>query len=215
MNIILLGPPGAGKGTQARFICDAFKLQQISTGDMLRSAVQAGTSLGLAAKALMDTGKLVPDQLIVDLVKERIFNSVCYTGFLFDGFPRTIPQAEALQAAGIAIKQVIELAIADEEIIRRLSGRWVHPRSGRSYHLLYHPPKVTGKDDITGEALMQRPDDNGQTVRDRLKVYHQQTEPLIAFYSQPLQQTVTQYSRINGCGAVSEIKQRIFTVIHP
>jgi adenylate kinase len=209
MNIILLGPPGAGKGTQARLISETLGIPQISTGDMLRSAIQEKTPLGLAAKAIMDAGQLVSDDVIIGAVKERIAQPDCQKGFLFDGFPRTIPQAEAIQAAGIAIHNVVEMKIADEEIISRLSGRWLHAASGRTYHSVFNPPIVAGKDDMTGEDLVQRKDDQESTVRDRLKVYHEQTKPLISFYKQLAVQGFTNYVEVNAVGALDEVKARI------
>ena len=182
MRIILLGPPGAGKGTQAQTLTKEFAIPQISTGDMLRAAIKAGTELGLKAKEVMDAGKLVSDEIILGLVKERIAKDDCKNGFLFDGFPRTIPQAQALVDNGIAIDAVVELQVPDENIVKRMSGRRVHLASGRTYHIVYNPPKVEGKDDVTGEDLVIRPDDQEDTVRARLKVYHEQTEPLVAFY---------------------------------
>ena len=182
MRIILLGPPGAGKGTQAQTLTKAFSIPQISTGDMLRAAIKEGTPLGLQAKAVMDAGKLVSDEIIIGLVKERIAADDCKNGFLFDGFPRTIPQAEALVEAGIEIDGVVELQVPDEKIVKRMSGRRVHLASGRTYHIVYNPPKVEGKDDVTGEDLVIRADDEEATVRSRLEVYHNQTEPLVAFY---------------------------------
>jgi adenylate kinase len=207
MRIILLGAPGAGKGTQAQFITQKFGIPQISTGDMLRAAVKAGTPLGLAAKKVMDAGQLVSDDIIIGLVKERITQADCKNGFLFDGFPRTIPQAEAMQAAGVDIDHVLEINVADEEIVKRLSGRRVHPGSGRVYHVVYNPPKVAGKDDVTGEDLVQRDDDKEETVRKRLEVYHSQTAPLVNFY-QTLAgsgKAATRYSRVEGVGSVDSI----------
>lgn len=207
MRIILLGAPGAGKGTQAQFITQKFGIPQISTGDMLRAAVKAGTPLGLAAKKVMDAGQLVSDDIIIGLVKERITQDDCKNGFLFDGFPRTIPQAEALQAAGVEIDNVLEINVADEEIVKRLSGRRVHPGSGRVYHVVYNPPNVAGKDDVTGEDLVQRDDDKEETVRKRLEVYHSQTEPLVNFYQQLANsgKASTRYSRVEGVGSVDSI----------
>lgn len=207
MRIILLGAPGAGKGTQAQYITERFGIPQISTGDMLRAAVKAGTPLGLAAKKVMDAGQLVSDDIIIGLVKERIQEADCNNGFLFDGFPRTIPQAEALNEAGIEIDYVLEIAVADEEIIKRLSGRRVHPDSGRVYHVTYNPPKVEGKDDATGEDLVQRDDDKEDTVRKRLGVYHDQTAPLVDFYKNLAQQgnARTRYCRVEGVGSVEDI----------
>ena len=213
MNIILLGPPGAGKGTQAMFICQAFNLQPIATGDMLRSAVRAGSALGREAKAVMDAGQLVSDQLIINLVKERIAHSRGHQGFLFDGFPRTLVQAQAIQATGMVMDYVIELVVADAEIIKRLSGRWVHLASGRIYHQVYHPPQHMGKDDLSGDDLIQRPDDDAQKVRARLTIYHQQMQPLMAFYQQLSQQGLTHYVRVDGLGAVEVTRQRILAVL--
>src|SRR5213594_246948 len=182
MKLILLGPPGAGKGTQAAFIRDKFGIPQISTGDMLRAAVKAGTPLGLAAKRVMDAGQLVSDDVIIGLVKERLEHLDCKNGYLFDGFPRTIPQAEAMRKSGVGLDFVLEIDVAEDEIIQRMSGRWVHPGSGRVYHVKFNPPKVAGKDDVTGEPLIQRDDDKEATVRNRLAIYHAQTEPLVAYY---------------------------------
>ena len=182
MRVILLGAPGAGKGTQANYIREQFNIPQISTGDMLRAAVKAGTPLGVAAKTIMDAGGLVSDDIIINLVKERIKDADCKDGFLFDGFPRTIPQAQAMKDAGITIDYVVEIDVADSEIINRMSGRRVHPASGRTYHTIFNPPKVAGKDDVTGENLVQRPDDVEDTVVKRLNVYHDQTKPLVEYY---------------------------------
>ena len=183
MKLILLGPPGAGKGTQAAFITEKFNIPQISTGDMLRAAVKAGSPMGLEAKKHMDSGGLVPDDVIIGLVKERISQADCANGFLFDGFPRTIPQADALKAANVSLDHVIEIDVDDKEIINRLSGRRVHPGSGRTYHIQFNPPKKEGKDDITGEDLIQRDDDKEETIKKRLEVYHEQTELLVGYYS--------------------------------
>ena len=212
MRIILLGPPGAGKGTQATYITEKFGIPQISTGDMLRAAVKAGTELGLKAKGIMASGGLVSDDLIIALVKERIQESDCVNGFLFDGFPRTIPQAEALLAEGVAIDKVIEIHVADKEIIARLSGRRVHEGSGRVYHVTHNAPKQEGVDDVTGEALVQREDDQEATVRNRLDVYHDQTKPLVDFYqglvtSQP--DTAPAYVRVDGVGPLDEVQSRL------
>jgi adenylate kinase len=182
MRLILLGPPGAGKGTQAAFIKEAFRIPQISTGDMLRAAVKAGTPLGLAAQKVMDSGSLVSDDIIIGLVKERLCEADCVNGYLFDGFPRTIPQAEAMRSAGVPIDHVLEIVVPDAAIVERMSGRWVHVPSGRTYHVKYNPPRVAGKDDVTGEDLVQREDDREETVRKRLAVYHAQTEPLVDYY---------------------------------
>ena len=206
MRAILLGGPGAGKGTQANYIKEKFGIPQISTGDMLRAAVKAGTPVGLKAKEIMDAGGLVSDEIILSLVKERIQESDCAKGFLFDGFPRTIPQAEALKEAGVPIDAVVEIDVADDEIIKRMSGRRVHLASGRTYHVIYNPPKVEGKDDETGEDLIQRDDDQEATVLSRLKIYHDQTEPLIAFYSNE----DCNYVKVNGVGGVDEIRDQIF-----
>ena len=182
MRLILLGPPGAGKGTQAAFIKEAFRIPQISTGDMLRAAVKAGTPLGLAAQKVMDSGSLVSDDIIIGLVKERLCEADCVNGYLFDGFPRTIPQAEAMRSAGVPIDHVLEIVVPDAAIVERMSGRWVHVPSGWTYHVKYNPPRVAGKDDVTGEDLVQREDDREETVRKRLAVYHAQTEPLVDYY---------------------------------
>lgn len=213
MRLILLGGPGAGKGTQANFIKEKFGIPQISTGDMLRQAVKDGTELGKEAKKYMDAGQLVPDDVIIGLVKERIKEPDCEKGFLFDGFPRTIPQAEALKEAGVKIDYVVEIAVPDEEIIKRMSGRRVHLPSGRTYHIIYNPPKVEGKDDVTGEPLVQRDDDKEETVRKRLEVYHAQTEPLVEFYKKWEASGATdapKYVWIDGVGTVDEIKEQIF-----
>lgn len=210
MRLILLGPPGAGKGTQANFIKEKFGIPQISTGDMLRAAVKAGSPLGLKVKGVMDSGGLVSDDIIIDLIRERIVQPDCARGFLFDGFPRTIPQAEALRDAGVTIDHVLEIAVDDEEIVSRMSGRRVHPASGRVYHVLHNPPKVLGKDDETGEELIQREDDKEETVRHRLALYHSQTKPLVDFYQKLAVTTGTpRYSRIEGVGSVSEITARV------
>lgn len=198
MRIILLGPPGAGKGTQAQTLTKEFAIPQISTGDMLRAAIKAGTELGLKAKEVMDAGKLVSDEIILGLVKERIAKDDCKNGFLFDGFPRTIPQAQALVDNGIAIDAVVELQVPDENIVKRMSGRRVHLASGRTYHIVYNPPKVEGKDDVTGEDLVIRPDDQEDTVRARLKVYHEQTEPLVSFYKKLADKGETRYLAVDG-----------------
>lgn len=213
MRVILLGAPGAGKGTQAQFIMEEFGIPQISTGDMLRAAVKAGTPLGLEAKKVMDAGGLVSDDIIIGLVKERIAESDCVNGFLFDGFPRTIPQAQALVDAGIDIDHVVEIDVDDAEIIERLSGRRVHPGSGRVYHLKYNPPKQDGVDDVSGEPLVQRDDDREETVRKRLEVYQAQTRPLVDFY-QALASAGgdkgPRYTCVAGVGSMDEIKQRVF-----
>ena len=210
MRIILLGPPGAGKGTQAQFICEQFRIPQISTGDMLRAAVAAGSPLGEQAKAIMESGGLVSDDIIVGLVKERIEEVDCIDGCLFDGFPRTIPQAQAMVDEQIGIDHVLEIAVSDEEIINRLSGRRVHPGSGRIYHVEYNPPKQEGVDDQTGEALIQRDDDSEQTVRNRLGVYHDQTRPLVNFYREL---EGVEYHQLDGVGAVNDITRHIMSVL--
>jgi adenylate kinase len=216
MRLILLGGPGAGKGTQANFIKDKYNIPQISTGDMLRAAVKAGTPLGLQAKKIMDEGGLVSDEIILGLVKDRIQEPDCANGFLFDGFPRTIPQAEAMKEANVAIDYVVEIAVDDNEIVKRMSGRRAHLASGRTYHVLYNPPKVEGKDDETGEDLVQRDDDKEETVRKRLKVYHDQTEPLIEYYSKWAESgeaNAPKYVPIKGIGKVDEIRDSIFKAL--
>lgn len=213
MRLILLGAPGAGKGTQARFITESFGIPQISTGDMLRAAVKAGTELGKQAKAIMESGGLVSDDIIIGLVKERITEPDCAKGFLFDGFPRTIPQAEAMVEAGVHIDHVIEIAVDDEEIVSRLSGRRVHPASGRVYHLVYNPPREPGIDDATGEPLVQRDDDAEETVRKRLAVYQEQTRPLVDFYSDMTGPDAPAYHRVEGVGAMSDIRDRILQAL--
>ena len=214
MRIILLGAPGAGKGTQAQYITEKYGIPQISTGDMLRAAVKAGTPLGIEAKKVMDAGGLVSDDIIIGLVKERINEADCANGFLFDGFPRTIPQADALKEAGVQLDAVVEIDVADDEIIKRMSGRRVHPGSGRTYHLIFNPPKEEGKDDVTGEELVQRADDAEDTVRARLDVYHSQTKPLISYYrgwneSEPA--SAPRYIYVEGVGSVDQIRDRVFT----
>ncbi|MGI9283497.1 MAG: adenylate kinase [Endozoicomonas sp.] len=213
MRVILLGAPGAGKGTQAQFIMEEFGIPQISTGDMLRAAIKEGTELGLKVKAVMDSGSLVSDEIIIELVQERIAKDDCAKGFLFDGFPRTIPQAEALRDAGVDIDHVIEIAVEDEEIVQRMAGRRVHPDSGRTYHVVYNPPKVEGKDDVTGEDLVQRDDDIEETVRKRLGVYHDQTAPLVSFYKKIEGQT--RYTRVEGVGSVDDIKATVISALKP
>lgn len=213
MKLILLGPPGAGKGTQANYIKDKYGIPQISTGDMLRAAAKAGTPLGLAAKKLMDDGQLVPDDIIINLVKERIREGDCANGFLFDGFPRTIPQAEAMKQAGVAIDYVVEIDVPDEEIIKRMSGRRVHLASGRTYHIVFNPPKVAGKDDVTGEDLVQRPDDVEETVKKRLDVYHSHTQALVDYYStwaKGGEPGAPKYVRVPGVGSVETIRDAVF-----
>ena len=210
MQIILLGAPGAGKGTQAKFISDHFNIPQISTGDMLRASVSKGTELGLKAKVLMEKGELVPDDLILDLVKDRISEKDCANGFLFDGFPRTLDQANALKEKGIKIDCVIEIMVDDDEIIQRMSGRRVHSASGRTYHIKHNPPKQENIDDETGEPLIQRPDDNEETVRKRLAIYHEQTSPLVDFYKKSsLVQNGNKYIQVNGVGDISTIQEQI------
>lgn len=211
MNIILLGPPGAGKGTQAAHICEKFNIPQISTGDMLRAAVKPGTPLGIEAKKVMDHGGLVSDDIIIRLVKERIQQSDCENGYLLDGFPRTIGQADALKEEGVAIDHVIEIQVPDEDIVARMSGRRVHLASGRTYHVTFNPPRVDGKDDQTGESLIQRADDLDEIVRDRLGVYHEQTQPLVDYYSDDALESPTgiKFSVVSGVGALYEVKQRI------
>ncbi len=216
MRLILLGAPGAGKGTQATFIKEKFNIPQISTGDMLRAAVKAGTQLGLEAKKFMDAGGLVPDEVIIGLVKERIKDADCANGFLFDGFPRTIPQAEAMKNAGVAIDYVVEIDVPDAAIVERMSGRRSHPASGRTYHVKFNPPKAEGKDDVTGEELVQRDDDKEEVVLKRLQVYHDQTEQLIGYYSDWAKSGVSgapQYVKVNGLGELNAIKEEIFAAL--
>ena len=211
MRIILLGSPGSGKGTQAQFITQKYAIVQISTGDMLRAAVREGTPMGIAAKQVMDAGGLVSDDIILGLIKERIAQADCVNGFLLDGFPRTIAQAEGLAAMGVKIDTVIEINVADEEIIKRMAGRRVHLSSGRTYHIEFNPPKVAGIDDVSGEALIQRDDDKEETVRTRLNVYHEQTKPLVDYYSSAKQQV--KFSSIAGVGSVDEITQKVFAIL--
>lgn len=216
MRLILLGPPGAGKGTQAAIICKQFGIPQISTGDMLRAAVKAGTPLGQQAQTIMAAGGLVSDEIIIGLVRERLQAADCAKGYLLDGFPRTIPQAEAMKANGIRIDHVLEIDVADEEIIQRMSGRRVHPGSGRTYHLRFNPPKVEGLDDISGEPLIQREDDKEETVRKRLEVYRAQTLPLVAYYKNWAASgdaMAPKYAYVAGVGAVEEISQKIFAAL--
>ncbi len=216
MRLILLGPPGAGKGTQAQHICEHYGISQISTGAMLRAAVEAGTPLGQKAQAIMESGELVPDEIMIGLVNDRINQPDCVNGFLLDGFPRTIPQAEALDAADIYLDYVVEIQVDDEEIVKRMSGRLMHPASGRSYHLQYHPPKVAGIDDVTGEPLVQRDDDKEETVRNRLAVYHQQTKPLVEFYQHYAKETHVHplvFAQVQGVGSVTEISQQLFAIL--
>jgi len=216
MRLILLGGPGAGKGTQANYVKDKYQIPQISTGDMLRSAIKDGTELGKKAKGYMDSGGLVPDEVIIGLVKERIKKADCQKGFLFDGFPRTIPQADAMKDAGVAIDAVVDINVPDTEIIKRMSGRRVHLASGRTYHITFNPPKEEGKDDVTGEALIQRDDDQEETVRNRLDVYHAQTEPLIDYYKNwesSGKSAAPKYIRIEGVGKVEEIRDQIYSAL--
>jgi adenylate kinase len=216
MRLILLGAPGAGKGTQANFIKEKFNIPQISTGDMLRAAVKAGTPLGLEAKKVMDAGGLVSDDIIIGLVKDRLKQPDCANGYLFDGFPRTIPQAEAMKEAGVPIDYVLEIDVPDEAIIERMSGRRVHPASGRTYHVKYNPPKVVGKDDVTGEELVQRDDDKEETVKKRLDVYHNQTEVLVDYYNKWAQSGMPgapKYRKISGVGPVETIRENAFAAL--
>jgi adenylate kinase len=213
MRLILLGAPGAGKGTQAQFICEQFSVPQISTGDMLRAAVKAGTELGVQAKEVMAAGDLVSDELIIGLVKERILEEDCRNGFLFDGFPRTIVQAQAIVEANIELDHVLEIAVADEEIVQRLSGRRVHPASGRIYHMIHNPPQQEGLDDVSGEPLVQREDDQEDTVRNRLEIYHSQTAPLIDFYQSAAVDSAMAYHRVEGIGSVEEIKSQVLSAL--
>jgi adenylate kinase len=211
MRIILLGSPGSGKGTQAQFITEKYGIPQISTGDMLRAAVREGTPLGIEAKKVMDAGGLVSDNIILGLIKERIARNDCSKGFLLDGFPRTIAQAEGLAEMGVTIDTVIEIVVNDEEIVKRMAGRRMHQASGRTYHIEFNPPKVDGKDDVTGEDLMQRDDDKEKTVRKRLQVYHDQTKPLVGFYSAP--ERLVKFSSIAGVGPVEEITEKVFKIL--
>jgi adenylate kinase len=216
MRLILLGAPGAGKGTQANYIKEKFNIPQISTGDMLRAAVKAGTPLGIAAKKVMDAGGLISDDIIINLVKERIKDADCANGFLFDGFPRTIPQAQAMKDAGIPIDYVVEIDVDDSEIVKRMSGRRVHLASGRTYHVVFNPPKVEGKDDITGEDLVQRPDDVENTVIKRLNVYHEQTKPLVDYYTAWAKSGDAKAPKcvnIPGVGGVEKIRDQVFAAL--
>lgn len=216
MKVILLGGPGAGKGTQANFIKEKYNIPQISTGDMLRAAVKAGTEMGIAAKKVMDAGGLVSDEIILGLVKERTAEADCANGFLFDGFPRTLAQAESLKTQGVDIDAVVEIAVEDAEIVRRMSGRRVHVASGRTYHVVFNPPKVEGKDDETGEDLIQRADDAEETVLKRLEIYHAQTAPLIGYYSAWAtsgEANAPRYIRIEGVGSVDSIRDNIFAAL--
>jgi adenylate kinase len=210
MRLILLGPPGAGKGTQAKFICEKFGIPQISTGDMLRAAIKAGTPLGKQAQKVMDAGQLVSDDIIIGLVRERLRQPDCKRGYLFDGFPRTIPQAEAIAREGMEIDHVLEIEVPDDEIITRMSGRRVHPGSGRVYHVKFNPPRVGGRDDLTGEPLVQRDDDREDTVRKRLEVYRKQTRPLVEYYQR---HAAGKYRRISGRGSVEDVRQRTLAAL--
>ena len=219
MRLILLGAPGAGKGTQAQFICEKFGIPQISTGDMLRAAVKAGTPLGMAAKKIMDAGGLVSDDIIIGLVKDRLTQPDCHKGYLFDGFPRTIPQAQAMRDAAVPIDYVLEIDVPFEAIIERMSGRRVHPASGRTYHVKFNPPKIEGKDDVTGEPLIQRDDDQEATVRKRLQVYTDQTRPLVDYYSKWASEPASAgvkapaYRKVAGTGSVEDLTKAIFTAL--
>ena len=216
MRLILLGAPGAGKGTQAAFICQRYGIPQISTGDMLRAAVKAGTPLGLAAKKVMDSGALVSDDIIIGLVKERLTAADCATGYLFDGFPRTIPQADAMKDAGVRIDYVLEIDVPDAAIVERMSGRRVHLASGRTYHVTFNPPKVPGKDDVTGEDLIQREDDREETVKKRLAIYHAQTEPLVMYYARGEASGdpgAPRYRKVNGLGTVEGVRDACFAAL--
>ena len=216
MRLILLGPPGAGKGTQASFIKQAYGIPQISTGDMLRAAVKAGTPMGVAAKKVMDSGGLVSDDIIIGLVKDRLREPDCANGYLFDGFPRTIPQADAMKDADVALDYVLEIAVPDAAIVERMSGRRVHVASGRTYHVKYNPPKVEGRDDVTGEPLIQRDDDKEETVKNRLAVYHAQTEPLVAYYtkwSKTGDRRAPKCRKVDGMGTVDAIKSAVLAAL--
>ena len=214
MRVILLGGPGAGKGTQADYICAAYGIPKISTGDMLRAAIDAGAALGQQAKKVMDAGGLVADDIILGLVAERLQLRDCERGFLFDGFPRTIPQAEGLGAAGVEVNRIIEIVVDDEEIVRRMSGRRIHPASGRSYHVAFNPPQIDGKDDKTGEDLIQRDDDEESTVRERLRIYHAETKPLVGYYKKAASHNdELKFACVNGVGTVDTIKNRILKAL--
>jgi adenylate kinase len=216
MRLILLGPPGAGKGTQAQFITERYGIPQISTGDMLRAAIKAGTPLGLAAKKVMDAGQLVSDDIVVALVQERLTQPDCAAGYLFDGFPRTLPQAEAMRAAGVPVEFVLEIDVPDEEIIARMGGRRVHVASGRTYHVRFNPPKVADRDDVTGEPLIQRDDDRADTVRKRLEVYHAQTQALVDYFARWAATgdgRAPKYRKISGVGSVDDIRERAFAAL--
>jgi adenylate kinase len=213
---MLLGMPGAGKGTQARYLIEKYGIPQISTGDMLRAVVKEGTALGKQARSYMERGALVPDEIVIGLVKERVARPDCARGFIIDGFPRNIPQAEALQRAGVDLDWVLEFAVRDEEILRRLSGRRVHPGSGRTYHVDFNPPKVAGKDDVTGENLVQRPDDKEETVKRRIATYHEQTEPLVSYYvglRSKGDARAPRHVKVNGTGAVEQVRDRLFAAL--
>jgi adenylate kinase len=213
MKIMLLGMPGAGKGTQAQFLIDRFGIPQVSTGDMLRAAIKAATALGNEAKHFMDNGELVPDRIVIELVKQRVREQDCANGFISDGFPRTIPQAEALHEAGIDFDYIVEFKIDDDEVLKRLTGRRVHPASGRTYHVIYNPPKVRGKDDVTGEDLVQRPDDTEATIRNRITTYHAQTKPLVDYYLQQSKVGLPRYVSINASGSVERIRDETFAAL--
>jgi adenylate kinase len=213
MRVILLGSPGSGKGTQAQYITQRFGIPQISTGDMLRAAVRAGTPLGIEAKKVMDAGHLVSDDIILGIIRERIAQDDCKQGFLLDGFPRTIAQADGLADMGIELDHVVEVVVDDEEIVRRMSGRRAHPASGRTYHVLFHPPKVEGVDDVTGEPLVQRDDDKEETVRKRLEIYHTQTKPLVDYYKKKSEAGRPRFATLHGIGGVEEIRDKIFAAL--
>ena len=215
MNVILLGPPGAGKGTQAAHICEKFNIPQISTGDMLRAAVNKGSQIGIKAKKIIDAGNLVSDEIIIALVKDRIQLPDCINGYLLDGFPRTIPQADSLKLEGIQINYVVEVKVPDDDIVERMSGRRVHLASGRTYHITFNPPNRIGKDDITGEDLIQRIDDNEDIVRGRLQIYHKQAEPLVKYYSDDAEdsKTITKFIALDGMGSLDEVKERITSAL--
>ena len=216
MRIILLGMPGAGKGTQAHFLIEKYRIPQVSTGDMLRAAIKDGTPLGVQAKSYIDRGALVPDDIVIALVKQRIAEQDCANGFIIDGFPRNIPQAEALRRSGIEVDFVVDIDVNDEEILRRLSGRRVHPASGRTYHVVFNPPRVPGKDDVTGESLVQRRDDREETVRQRIATYYEQSRPLIAYYSQwdrSGDPSAPRYISVNGSGVVEQVRDQLFAAL--